>query len=56
MLPSVLLILIASAVMAMNGVHVHPVLDGTRNESVLVIWGWSHSSGWTISPWGCRSV
>lgn len=55
MLLSVLLILRASIAMVMNEVHVHPVLSGTRNESFLVIWGWSHSSGQATSPRCCMS-
>lgn len=56
MLLFVLLILRASIVMAMNEVHVRPALAGTRNDSSLVIWGWSQSSSRTSSPWDCMSV
>lgn len=56
MLLSVLLILRASIAMVMNEVHVHPVLAGTRNDSFLVVWGWSHSHGQATSPCSCTSV
>lgn len=56
MLLSLQLILRASTAMVVNEVHVHPVLSETRNDSFLVIWGWSHSRGQATSLWRCKSV